>query len=96
MPRRLTRVLALQTARKTMEKGVQTMEEDDDGNADRWHYYCLRHCLFHILRWSSAPSVVLRTLIEARGTVAAALGSRCDGNFLYILTGNKLNVVGNI
>ena len=62
---------------------------ENDNNASRWHYYILHHCLFHLLRWSFAPSVVLRTLIEARGTVAAARGSRCDGNFLYNLTGTK-------
>ncbi len=66
--------------------------EDDDGNADRWHYYILLHCLHRFFLSSSAPSVVLRTLIEARGTVAAARGSRFDGKFLYNSTGNKQNV----
>ena len=64
--------------------------EDDDGNADRWHDYILLRCRHHLFLSTSAPSVVLRTLIEARGTVAAARGSRFDGNFLYNLTGNKL------
>ena len=53
------------------------------------HYFDQLHQRFRHLLLLPLPSVVLRTLMEARGTVAAARGSRCDGNFPYNLTGNK-------